>query len=76
MLQGPRTEELHRLRDTRLALPDETRQKVENEYLRPDKQPTLRVYEWGTQKPVNPHVFRLRLNRESPRFCGSIRLVR
>ena len=46
--QGPRPEEPHRLRDTGMALPDETRQKVENEYLRPQKQPTLRVYEGGT----------------------------
>ena len=55
----PRPEEPHRLRDTRLALPDETRQKVENEYLRPQKQPTLRVYEGGTQKPVNTFFIRL-----------------
>ena len=47
MPQGPRPEEPHRLRHTRLALPDETRQKVENEYIRPQKQPALKVYEGG-----------------------------
>jgi hypothetical protein len=37
MPKGPRTEEPHRLRDTRVALPDKTRQKNENEHLRPEK---------------------------------------
>jgi hypothetical protein len=57
--QGPRPEEPHRLRDTRLALPDETRQKAENEYIRPQQRPTLKVYEVGTQKPVNTFYIRL-----------------
>ena len=48
MPQGPRPEEPHRLRDTGMALPDNTRQKVENQYLRPQKQPIVRVYEGGT----------------------------
>jgi hypothetical protein len=47
MPQGPRPEKPHRLRDTRLALPDKARQEAQNEYLRTEKQPSLRLYEGG-----------------------------
>ena len=55
----PRPEKPHRMRDTRVALPDETRQKIENKHLRPEKTTALRVYEEGTKKPINTHVLRL-----------------
>ena len=55
----PRPEKPHRLRDTRVALHDKTRQKIENKHLRPEKTTAIRLHEGGTQKPINTHVLRL-----------------
>jgi hypothetical protein len=55
----PRPEKPYRLRDTRVALPDKTRQKIENEYLRTEKTTAIGIYEGGIKKPINTHVIRL-----------------
>jgi hypothetical protein len=54
-----RPEKPHRLRTTRAALPDKTRQKTENIDLCLEKTTVLRVYEEGTQIPINTDVIRL-----------------
>ena len=51
----PRPEEPHRLRDTRVELHDQTRQKIENQHLRHEKTTAIQIYEGGTKKPVNTH---------------------
>ncbi|MFM8331946.1 MAG: hypothetical protein ACKN9T_09680, partial [Candidatus Methylumidiphilus sp.] len=48
MPQGPRTEKPHRLRDTRLALPDKSRKETRSKHLRTEKWTSLLVYEKGT----------------------------
>ena len=60
MPQGPRPEKPHRLRNTGMALPDETRQETQNKHLRTQKRSTFKLYEGGIEKSVNTHVFRLR----------------